>query len=172
MLRYHLARWVRGAGELRSFGGSADLHRDYGCIPGIGGSVGANGLLSGWRNVQREYRSLCAVECHHVHDSGNCCPSSYRDFDEMTMRYRAPVVDDPNAGPGLNDIAAHVVRKVVSQNPIASAIYEEMEPEINGLLKEAVGNHKPDMKAIHDVTSRTGRVIQRIAQKTKQGKTA
>lgn len=83
----------------------------------------------------------------------------------MTMRYRAPIIDDPTTGPGLNDIAAHVVRKVVSQNPIASAIFEEMEPEINGLLKHAVGNHKPDMKAIHDVTSRTGRVIQRIAQK-------
>ena len=84
------------------------------------------------------------------------------------MRYRAPIIDDPTTGPGLNDIAAHVVRKVVSQNPIASAIFEEMEPEINGLLKHAVGNHQPDMKAIHDVTSRTGRVIQRIAQKTRK----
>ena len=86
------------------------------------------------------------------------------------MKHQAPIIDDPQAGPGFDSIAEKVVRNIVSRNPLMAAVYEEMEPEVQGLLKEHLGNQNINLASIHAVTQRGARIVRNAAQKIEQAK--
>lgn len=83
------------------------------------------------------------------------------------MKHQKPVVQ--SEGPGINDIAAKVVRSVAARNPLTAAIFEECEGEINSYLKDALGNQKPDFQKLHEVGSRAYRIASNAAMKKAMG---
>jgi len=51
---------------------------------------------------------------------------------------------------------------------MVEAIFEEMGPEIDGLLKKHLGSLEVDLTQIQNGLDRVGRVAQKIAQKTRR----
>lgn len=85
------------------------------------------------------------------------------------MRFSSPRVNSPQ-GIGADELAGHVVRRVVQhvKNPVVEAIFEEMGPELNSLLKRSLGDAQVDLTKVHQGLNRAGRVMQRIAEKQRR----
>jgi hypothetical protein len=81
------------------------------------------------------------------------------------MKHSAPKVLNENEGPGLNDFAAKLARAVASRNPVAAAIYEECEPEINEALRGALGNQHAGLAEISRTAARAHRIATNAAAK-------
>jgi hypothetical protein len=81
------------------------------------------------------------------------------------VRHLAPKIE--NDGPGLNDLAAKLVRNVASRNPLTAAIYEELQPEVDGALKNALGNQHVDLSVVHEVATRAHKIAKNAAGKVR-----
>ena len=89
------------------------------------------------------------------------------------MRYAAPILDEgqPQAeGPRVDELVGHVLRKVVPKvgNPLVEAIFEEMSPEIGGLLKKHLGQRHVDVGAMANGLERANRVMGKIAERRRK----
>lgn len=86
------------------------------------------------------------------------------------MSHQSPKVNNPHESPKVNTgaLVGRALRKVVerTKNPVVEAIFEEMGPEIDGLLQQHLGNREVDeerLVAMQNGLNRAGRVVQKIA---------
>lgn len=81
------------------------------------------------------------------------------------MKHKAPIVVDENAGPGLNDVASRLIQAVAARNPLTAAIHEELSPEIDGVLREHLGNQHVNLKQVHEVAVRAHRIARKASER-------
>ena len=89
----------------------------------------------------------------------------------IIMRHQSPRVNSKGPTVHADEIAGHVLRSAVQRgvkNPMVEAIFEEMGPEIDGLLKRHLGSVEVDLTQMQNGLDRVGRVAQKIAQKTRR----
>jgi hypothetical protein len=83
------------------------------------------------------------------------------------MRHVSPKVNRTVVVEGVqaSELAGRLLRKAIQRtnNPMVEAIFEEMSPEINGLLSKHLGDSEVDLAAMSAGLNRAGRVIQRVA---------
>ena len=67
-------------------------------------------------------------------------------------------------GVQASEVAGRLLRKGVQRlgNPMVEAIFEEMQPEIEGLLSQHLGDSEIDLASVNAGLNRAGRVIQRV----------
>ena len=87
-------------------------------------------------------------------------------------RHEYPKVNNSSDRPKVNtgDLVGHVLRKAVShsKNPMMEAIFEEMSPEIDGILQKHLGGNEVDLETMQNGLARAGRVMQKIANARRQ----
>jgi hypothetical protein len=87
------------------------------------------------------------------------------------MKHSSPKVNNATKGPTVNTgtLVGHVLRKAVqhTKNPVVEAIFEEMGPEIDGILQEHLSGHEVDLAVMQNGLNRVGRVIQRVSNARK-----
>jgi hypothetical protein len=89
------------------------------------------------------------------------------------MKHQAPRVmgdGSQQEGPGVDQLVGHVIRKMVPKvnNPVVEAIFDEMSPEIDGLLKKHLGGQHVDVTKMANAMDRAGRVIQRVQERRRK----
>ena len=88
------------------------------------------------------------------------------------MNHKGPIIDDPDAGPGFHTLAERLLRNAVALNPLTAAIYEEVEPDLQRMLKESLGNQNEKLAEVHNLASRAHRIAMNAAGKVQAARGA
>lgn len=78
-----------------------------------------------------------------------------------------PKVNNRPASEGsarTSEVVTHIIRGASRRigNPMVEALIEEMTPEINGILRNQLGDSEVDLSKMHHNLNRAGRVLERI----------
>jgi hypothetical protein len=82
------------------------------------------------------------------------------------MKFATPKVNRTRNFEGVqaSEVAGRLLRRGVQHlnNPMVDAIFEEMSPEIEGLLERHLGDSEIDLASVNAGLNRAGRVMQRV----------
>jgi len=82
----------------------------------------------------------------------------------LEMKHPSPKVNNPNSV-NAGELVGKVLHRAAQQtrNPFVEALFDEMRPEIDGLLRTHLQGHEVDLTQMHNGLNRAGRIVQRLA---------
>jgi hypothetical protein len=83
---------------------------------------------------------------------------------------KSPRISSTPHRPGtveVSEVAQHIVRHAVRRisNPVVAAIVEEMQPEIDGLLKRSFRGQEVNITQVHAGLNRAANVVRRVNER-------